>query len=197
MDFPNNSYIKSEKRLDICADTFYNDTVQTGSDCLSAWREAAMRSLYRYLNEVRKNSRLDETEKFIQHGDTTCLLHTAAVAYYSIKLAECLGLKVNRKELIRGALLHDYFLYDWHDGKKGRRIHGFTHPSRALRNAMEDFELTEREKDIIKKHMFPLTPIPPKFRESILVCIVDKYCSLYETIKRKNTYAGLRAGIRR
>lgn len=151
-----------------------------------------MRFLRRNLIQIEKNSRLRETERFIQHGDTSCLLHTAAVAHYSVLFAKLLHIKVRKDELIRGALLHDYFLYDWHDGKKERRIHGFTHPECALKNAMEDFELTEREQDIIKKHMFPLTPIPPKFKESIIVCIVDKYCSLYETIKRRNTYMGLR-----
>lgn len=151
-----------------------------------------MRLIQRYLNEAIRNSRLGDTNEFIQHGDTTCLLHTAAVAYYSTMLAECLGIRVSKKELIRGALLHDYFLYDWHDGKKERRIHGFTHPKTALVNAMEDFELTEKEKDIIKRHMFPLTLVPPRFRESIIVCLVDKYCSLYETLKRRNTYAKLR-----
>ena len=149
----------------------------------------------RYLNDIRRNSRLDETDNYVQHGDTTCLLHVAAVAYYSVRFSRLLGIKVNRKELIRGALLHDYFLYDWHDGKKERRTHGFTHPAAALKNAMEDFELTEREQDIIKRHMFPLTPVPPKFRESIIVRIIDKYCSLYETIKRRNAYERLRRSL--
>lgn len=149
----------------------------------------------RYLNRTRENSRLDEMDQYIQHGDTTCLLHTFAVAYYSIMISKMLGIKVNKRELIRGALLHDYFLYDWHDGKKERRIHGFTHPEAALKNAMEDFDLSEREQDIIKKHMFPLTPVPPKFKESIIVCMVDKYCSIYETFKRRNAYGRLRNAL--
>lgn len=148
------------------------------------------------IDKAKANSRLDKTRYFTQHGDTSCLLHTAAVAYYSIKLAESLGIKVNKRQLIRGALLHDYFLYDWHDGQKGRHIHGFTHPGTALKNALEDFNLSDCERDIICKHMFPLTLVPPKFRESVIVCIVDKYCSLYETLKRKNTYEYLRKNIR-
>ena len=91
-------------------------------------------------------------------------------------------------------MLHDYFLYDWHVGK-GHKIHGFTHPKAALINAQEDFNLTKRERDIIVKHMFPLTPIPPKYKESIIVCLVDKGCSLYETFKRKNSYTKLRQSI--
>lgn len=150
---------------------------------------------YKHFIQTARNSRLMETNNFIQHGSTSCLLHTVAVAFLSIRISEIMNININKKDLIRGALLHDYFLYDWHDGKKERRIHGFTHPNAALKNAMEDFELTECERDIIQKHMFPLTPTPPKFKESIIVCIADKICSLYETFNRNNAYLPLRQVI--
>lgn len=153
-----------------------------------------MHTLRKLLNESLEGSRLGITNNFIQHGDTTCLLHTIAVAYYSCRLASIMHVNLSKKELIRGALLHDYFLYDWHVGK-GHKIHGFTHPKAVLINAQEDFNLTKRERDIIVKHMFPLTPIPPKYKESIIVCLVDKGCSLYETFKRKNSYTKLRQSI--
>ena len=35
--------------------------------------------------------------------------------------------------------------------------------------------------------MFPLTPIFPRFKESVVVSIMDKICSLYEVFGR-NTY---------
>ena len=41
------------------------------------------------------------------------------------------------------------------------------------------------ERDIIKKHMFPLTLTPPAYKESLLVCLVDKACSIYEIFSRK------------
>ena len=86
-----------------------------------------------------------------------------------------------RQALIRGALLHDYFLYDWHDKANGHHWHGFTHPGTALHNASEDWKLTPVEREIIKKHMFPLTPIPPTCREALLVCLADKICAAKET----------------
>ncbi len=137
------------------------------------------------VKEVCRESRFPQTEKYIQHGITSVYHHSLVVAYYSCWLAEHFQLKVRKRELIRGALLHDYFLYDWHVKQDGRRFHGFTHPSCALKNADRDFQLTWVEKDIIKKHMFPLTPIPPMCKEALLVCAADKVCSAYETIHRK------------
>ena len=100
-------------------------------------------------------------------------------------VAERFSLNVNRKELIRGALLHDYFLYDWHEKNAGHRFHGFIHAGRALQNAKNDFELTRREENIISRHMFPLNIVPPMCKEAWLVCLADKICASKETIVRR------------
>ncbi len=151
-----------------------------------------MNSVTFCLENLSGESKLRRMEQYIQHGDTSCLKHTIAVAYYSLKLADFMGINYKRRDLIRGALLHDYFLYDWHDGASGRKIHGFTHPKAALENADRDFSLTDTERDIIRKHMFPLTIKPPMCREGWIVCAVDKACSLYETFKRKNAYHNIK-----
>ena len=62
------------------------------------------------------------------------------------------------------------------------RLHGFFHPGRALGNAAKEYPLTPREMEIIKKHMWPLTPIPPMCREAWIVTMADKWCSLLETL---------------
>ena len=33
--------------------------------------------------------------------------------------------------------------------------------------------------------MFPLTFKPPKYKESVIVCIVDKFCSIYEVFSKR------------
>jgi uncharacterized protein len=114
-----------------------------------------------------------------------------AVAYFSLKLMHVLRIPCEETSLLRGALLHDYFLYDWHTPDASHRLHGFHHPKKALENAQNDLRLTQKEADIIAHHMFPLTPKPPRCREAVAVCLVDKGCSLYETLFR-NTYPGLR-----
>lgn len=99
----------------------------------------------------------------------------------SVRIAKWLPIQVNMDALVIGALLHDYFLYDWHDGK-GRHFHGFTHPECAFRNAEKDYTLSPRVKNIIIRHMFPLTIIPPTCTEAWIVCIADKICAIEETL---------------
>ena len=78
-------------------------------------------------------------DRYVQHANVSCLNHCLSVAYTSYWVCERLGLSVDRRSLIRGALLHDFFLYDWHE-KSGRKgLHGFTHPRTALENAQRRF----------------------------------------------------------
>ena len=87
--------------------------------------------------------------------------------------------------MVRGALLHDFFMYDWHDPGNLRLMHGFTHAKEALQNAQKEFELNDIERDVIKKHMFPLNPAPPRFKETAVLCLADKYCALRETVLQR------------
>ena len=119
------------------------------------------------------------------------LSSTEACSYTAIRSAwrnvekflEKLGIHCHERDLVRGALLHDYFLYDWHDKYSHEKLHGFHHPHVALENASREYQLTPRERDIIQKHMWPLTLFHiPRCREAWVVTTADKYCSLKETL---------------
>lgn len=120
---------------------------------------------------------------FTQHGRTDCLFHSISVSCYSLAAAGRVPLGLDKKSLVKGALLHDFFLYDWHTKDRSHRFHGFTHPAAALTNAQKEWRLNEKEADIIRKHMFPLIPAVPRYRESLLVCLVDKFCSIMEILR--------------
>lgn len=122
--------------------------------------------------------------EYIQHGNTTTLKHCLDVSYVSYRICRRYGL--DYRSAARGGLLHDLFLYDWHGYAKrtGNHFHGFTHPRVALHNANHYFELNNVEQDIIVKHMWPLTVIPPKTMEGYVVMYADKYCGLFETVNR-------------
>ncbi len=131
--------------------------------------------------EVLNSAEVQSMDLYMQHGHTTCLQHCMAVAYYSYLLCRRLKLNCDYRSVVRGALLHDFFLYDWHTKDKSHRLHGFTHPKTALTNAEFYFELNKIERDIIRKHMWPLTIHLPMYKESVSICIVDKICTVAET----------------
>ena len=130
--------------------------------------------------ELESEGRFAMTRRFVQHGGVTVYEHCVRVAVLSCRLAAALGWEVDLGALVRGALLHDYFLYDWHEKDASHRWHGFHHARRALENASRDFELNCIEQDIIEKHMFPLNLTPPRFAESVVVTCADKICACFE-----------------
>lgn len=157
-------------------------------------RRQLHRLLREHASDILKSENFRSTRNYIQHGTMPVHRHCIDVAEKSIAISKFFRIPCNEREMIRGALLHDYFLYDWHDKSREnyQRLHGFYHPGIALRNASMEYELTLRERDIIKKHMWPLTVIPPLCREAWIVTTADKYCSLLETLKLHRG-AGVRA----
>jgi uncharacterized protein len=143
------------------------------------------RDFYKIIDNLLSFEKVQEMKKYIQHGNTTTFAHSKMVAYYSYWLSLRLPIVFDGKSIARGALLHDFYLYDWHVFDESHRLHGFYHPAVALANSRKYFKLNHIEEDIIKKHMWPLTLTKiPKYREAVLVCFVDKICSLVEILGR-------------
>ena len=149
-----------------------------GKECLNDKRY--MECVY----DIMNNEKFKEMNNYIQHGTTTTLEHCISVSYISYKI--CKYYNFDYISAARGGLLHDLFLYDWHTHCKetGNHFHGLTHPRTALNNAKKYFDLNDVERDIILKHMWPLTVIPPKHMEGYVVMYADKYCGFIETIER-------------
>jgi uncharacterized protein len=118
--------------------------------------------------------------EFMQHGTTNCYEQSICVAYMALRIAQKLRVRVDVRSLVRGCLLHDYFLYDWHDKDAAIRFHTFRHPKLSLKNAEKEFSLNKIEKDIILEHMFPLCAKLPKYRESFIITLADKCCAASE-----------------
>ena len=134
-----------------------------------------------YGKEILSSPNMEKEQKCYQHGVVTVYDHTIKVAKCCLKLANIFNINVDKKSLVRGALLHDYFLYDWHNKDNGEhRLHGFRHANTALKNAEKEFDLNHIEKNMIKSHMFPLNLVLPKYKESVILTIADKLCALCE-----------------
>jgi uncharacterized protein len=133
-----------------------------------------------FSNEILMSDGMQYEKKLPHHGKVTCYDHSVSVAWLSIRLAMYFHYEMDMKSLVRGALLHDYYLYDWHTRNDDHCFHGFHHAKRALRNAESDFSLSDIERDIIVKHMFPLNPQLPQYIESVIVTVADKVCAVRE-----------------
>lgn len=146
--------------------------------------------LSRTVAELERTGRFSELKRFRQHGRYTVYDHCLNVARESLRIADRLGLKLDRAALVRGALLHDYFLYDWHEPDPHRPNHAVHHAQAAWKNASRDYALGATEEDIIRRHMFPVVPIPPKTAEGWIVTAADKACALKETVHRDAPNSG-------
>lgn len=132
-------------------------------------------------HKITNDERFQKSKDFVQHGDFSVYDHSVYVCETCFKMSKVLHLKVDSESLAKGALLHDYFLYDWHD-KNHPKFHGFKHAGLAAENAKRDFGLNSKEEKMIRAHMFPLGLKVPSSKEAILLCIADKYCATVEAV---------------
>ena len=142
--------------------------------------------------DVLESRDMQALRTFHQHGVISRYEHCLSVCYIALRLADKWHVDVDRRSMVRGALLHDYYLYDWHEKEAWHKWHGFRHPRFAMENAQRDFHLSEKEIEIIRKHMWPLTIIPPRCKEAWIVNGTDTWISLIESAARFRCLSALR-----
>ncbi len=145
-----------------------------------------------YGKDILSSEKYLPQHTFIQHGTITTAIHSAAVTYKSVEIALHSKKKVNMRVLIRAGLLHDYYLYDWHKNKNEHPLHGYTHAEVSMYNAGRDFGIGPATATAIYSHMFPLNLFRfPRTREARILCLADKICATYETLKLDKYGPGL------
>lgn len=131
----------------------------------------------RIVKDILNNNEFNKI-KNIEHHGITRFEHSLKVSYYSYKVAKTL--RLDYKQVARGGLLHDFFLSDDDRSLKDKFLSTFVHPKKAENNAAKYFNITEKEADMIRGHMFPINLTIPRYAESWVVNIVDKVVGLYE-----------------
>ena len=125
-------------------------------------------------------------KQYEQHLEINRLQHITSVTFLAFKISKHLG--TDTAAVARAAIMHDLFYYDWRDGETGKwhRLHGYKHPKYAALNARELCpDLTKKEEDIIRRHMWPLTLRTPNSKEGFIVSLSDKYCATVELLYSK------------
>lgn len=143
---------------------------------------------YFIVKEILENKEFLRRKKYRHHGDICVYEHSINVSKLSYLIAKKINLSfkkqiINEYDVAIGGLLHDFYYKPYtedHEKKRFFKQHGFVHAKEALDNSKKYFSkyMNKRVENIIERHMFPLNIIPPKYLESWLITIIDKYVSM-------------------
>ena len=144
------------------------------------------------VEDILENETFLELDNYYHHS-SSILEHSMTVSFWSYRV--CKKLKLDYTSGARGALLHDFFLYDWRSYKKDHRNknHGLEHPKTALANSSQFFEINPIEADIILKHMWPKVLGMPRYWESVVVAMTDKVCACGEFARKAKRWVPVTA----
>ena len=144
-----------------------------------------------YLQIVEKfleNRKFGKLKNETHHHNSNRFNHSVEVSYKTYKI--CKRLRLDYESSTKAALLHDFFFDAEFNNKRERLI---KHPKVALENAKKITNLSNKEKNIIASHMYPIGGKFPRYLESVIVDVVDDYVSLKE--KLGGDFKSLKAAV--
>lgn len=153
---------------------------------------------YEIVEEILLSDEFQKRKLFPHHHKMTVWDHSTLVSFKSFIFGRIHH--ADERICAIAGLLHDFYPNAWlyneelakiDNGKYIKELkiskplfkkHGFTHGEEASINYIKYFPHLENKKitDSIKKHMFPLTIIPPKYKEGYIITMVDKLNSVHE-----------------
>lgn len=129
------------------------------------------------VQSILDNPEFKKLQRYKQHFQTTRFMHSLNVSYISWLIARKLGW--DAKTAARAGLLHDFCVYDFKDKLPKGEIQAYYHPRVAASTSERHFLISDKERQAILSHMFPLGPLPES-REAWLISLADKLCAISE-----------------
>lgn len=153
---------------------------------------------YKIVERILLNPEFQKRKLFMHHHNITVWEHSILVSFKAYMISQYFNADKNICAI--AGLLHDFYSQAWisteeleklengkyttlmKEKKPFYKMHGFTHAKDASLNYVKFFPELENKKitNAIKRHMFPLNPIPPRYKEGIIINLIDKYNSLSE-----------------
>ena len=127
------------------------------------------------IEDLAQNDLIHSLHDFAHHSNISRLEHCLHVSYTSYLLCRKLGL--NSRSAARAACCHDFFFTIHLTKPTGASL--LRHPCMPGQR-QKSFLLNEIEEDLIVKHMWPVTIRLPRYKESYVVTLADKYCAYKE-----------------
>ncbi len=153
-----------------------------------------------YVEEILLSDEFQKRKLFYHH-DGSLWNHLVSVSYRSFLMAKYHFKKADPRVCAIAGLLHDFYpkAYKYSkelddldhfyvtDVKKKQpihKMHAFSHAKDAANNSVKYFPYLIDDKiySCIETHMFPMTPIPPKYIEGWIITFIDKKLS-FKNIK--------------
>lgn len=151
-----------------------------------------------YYNIVSKYLEDEKVQSLanIPHHDSNRLNHCLKISYKSYEF--CKKHNLNYESAAKAGLLHDFYFNrttDYNRAIDKVRLFSNGHSEDSLKNAEDIFYLSPLEKNIIISHMWPASTHIPKHKESFVVNIIDKYCSIKEFKTKINYNLAYKIGL--
>ncbi len=148
--------------------------------------DKAIQDIRFYGTPVLKTACFKQAFTQLHHNRTSVGMHTLNVSMTSLRMSymlEKLHIDTNREELVIGTLCHDLGILGRYHKFDNSRQCCHQHPIDSVQIARKLVpNLNQRTEKIIRRHMFPLTLLPPTNREGVIVSIADKYCAIKELV---------------
>jgi len=135
--------------------------------------------LMSYASDILTHPEFYDMGKRTAHKYESRQKHLLNVAYYALKFSRR-SKKLDRRAIVRSALLHDFYPYQRFKKYTGYREHVKRHPQEALEHSMKLFELSDKERSIISCHMWPWAPEKPSCKEALPVILADNFAAIME-----------------
>ena len=151
------------------------------------------------VKDILLNDEFQKRKLFPHHHEMSVWDHSILVSFRAFIIAKTFNARQDICAI--AGLLHDFYPWSWinteeleildggkylEENKRKKKtifeMHGFTHAKAAAENYIKYFPELENKRitNSIKRHMFPLNIIPPRYKEGIIITAVDKINSVHE-----------------
>ena len=153
-----------------------------------AKRQFAIKKYLSLCTDLLCDEKVKSMANYRHHKSITTHYHSVYVSFYVMRVCDKLHVS-HEREIVRAALLHDFYLYEWYT-EKHEENHIFYHPKESVKNIEAHFgALTPRQKNMVLSHMFPTSKVMPRYLGSWILTLTDKCCATADYLGLSRRFA--------
>jgi uncharacterized protein len=150
------------------------------------------RYLNKYGREILDSEVFKQAMRQTHHKHSSVGAHTlgvTAVSIWTCCLLKKLHVRTDVEDIVQGALCHDLGILGRDDKYENDHECYRRHPIDSVKVAEKLVpELSDKSKEIIRHHMWPVTKEFPTSREGVIVSVADKVVSVRDFFGIGNSY---------